>query len=47
MDEVNLLDKLKVKNMLFNKTRVGFIKTLMLMGGNIKVINKIRKVNEI
>ncbi len=39
--------KLKVKNMLFNKTRVGFIKTLMLMGGNIKVINKRMVHNEL
>ncbi len=29
-----------VKNMLFNKTRIGFIKTLKKMGGNIKLISK-------
>ncbi len=32
--------KLVVKNILFNKTRVGFIKTLKSMGGNIIVSNK-------
>ncbi len=36
--------KLVVKNMLFNKTRIGFIKTLKKMGGNIKILNK-RKIN--
>ena len=36
--------KLVVKNMLFNKTRIGFIKTLKKMGGNIQILNK-RKVN--
>ncbi len=36
--------KLIVKNILFNKTRIGFITTLKKMGANIKVINK-RKVN--
>ena len=36
--------KLFVKNMLFNKTRIGFIDTLRKMGGNIKVKN-IRKTN--
>ena len=36
--------KLIVKNMLFNKTRIGFINTLKKMGAKIKVINK-RKVN--
>ena len=36
--------KLIIKNMLFNKTRIGFIKTLKQMGGKIEVINK-RKVN--
>ena len=35
--------KLIVKNILLNKTRIGFIKTLKLMGGNIKIINKRRK----
>ncbi len=39
--------KLIVKNMLFNKTRVGFIKTLKNMGGNIKIINKKKVHNEI
>ena len=36
--------RLIVKNMLFNKTRVGYIKTLKSMGGNIKVVRK-RKIN--
>ena len=36
--------KLEIKNILFNKTRIGFIKTLKKMGGNIKIINK-RNVN--
>ena len=36
--------KLIIKNMLYNKTRVGFIKTLKNMGGSIKVIKK-RKIN--
>ena len=36
--------KLLVKNMLFNKTRVGFIETLKKMGGNIQILNK-RKIN--
>ena len=36
--------KLIVKNMLFNKTRIGFISTLRKMGAKIQVINK-RKVN--
>ena len=36
--------KLIVKNMLFNKTRIGFISTLRKMGAKIRVINK-RKVN--
>jgi 3-phosphoshikimate 1-carboxyvinyltransferase len=36
--------KLIVKNMLFNKTRIGFISTLKKMGAKIQVINK-RKVN--
>ncbi len=36
--------KLLVKNMLFNKTRIGFINTLKKMGAKIQVLNK-RKVN--
>ena len=36
--------KLEIKNILFNKTRIGFIKTLKKMGGNIKIVNK-RKVH--
>ena len=36
--------KLIVKNMLYNKTRIGFIKTLKKMGANIEVSNK-RKIN--
>jgi 3-phosphoshikimate 1-carboxyvinyltransferase len=36
--------RLEVKNILFNKTRIGFIKTLKKMGGNIKIVN-IKKVN--
>ncbi len=39
--------KLIVKNMLFNKTRIGFIKTLKKMGGNIKVLNKRKVHNEL
>ena len=39
--------KLIVKNILFNKTRVGFIETLKSMGGNIKVINKKKLNNEV
>ena len=39
--------KLIVKNMLFNKTRIGFIKTLKSMGGNIKVISKRKIHNEL
>tara|TARA_B100000989_G_scaffold183173_1_gene137791 strand:+ start:2213 stop:3511 length:1299 start_codon:yes stop_codon:yes gene_type:complete len=39
--------KLFVKNLLFNKTRIGFIKTLKSMGGNILVINKRRIHNEL
>ena len=35
---------LEVKNVLFNKTRIGFIQTLKKMGGNIKIVNK-RKIN--
>ena len=36
--------KLIVKDILFNKTRVGFIKTLKKMGGDIKVTN-LRKIH--
>lgn len=36
--------KLIVKNMLFNKTRIGFLKTLKKMGGDIQISNK-RKIN--
>lgn len=36
--------KLVVKNILFNKTRIGFIETLKKMGGKIKIINK-RNIN--
>ena len=32
--------KLIVKNMLFNKTRSGFVKTLKKMGADIKIVNK-------
>ena len=39
--------KLEVKNMLFNKTRIGFIKTLKKMGGNIQILNKKKVNNEI
>ena len=39
--------KLIVKNILFNKTRIGFIKTLKTMGGKIKLINKRKIHNEI
>ena len=39
--------KLIVRNMLFNKTRVGFIKTLRKMGGNIKLISKRKIHNEL
>ena len=39
--------KLIVKNILFNKTRIGFIKTLKNMGGNIKVISKRKIHNEL
>ena len=39
--------KLIVKNILFNKTRIGFIKTLKNMGGNIKLINKRKIHNEL
>ena len=38
--------KLIVKNILFNKTRVGFIKTLKSMGGNIKITNRRKIHNE-
>ena len=39
--------KLIVKNILFNKTRVGFVKTLKLMGGNIEILNKRKIHNEL
>ena len=39
--------KLIVKNMLFNKTRIGFIKTLIRMGADIKIINKRKIHNEL
>ena len=39
--------KLIVKNIIFNKTRIGFIKTLKKMGGNIKLINKRKIHNEL
>ncbi len=39
--------KLIVKNLLFNKTRIGFINTLKNMGGNIKVIRKRKIHNEL
>jgi len=39
--------KLIVKNMLYNKTRIGFIKTLKKMGGNIQILNKKKVNNEI
>ena len=39
--------KLIVKNILFNNTRIGFIKTLKSMGGDIKVINKRKIHNEL
>ncbi len=39
--------KLIVRNMLFNKTRIGFLKTLLRMGGNIKIINKRKIHNEL
>ena len=39
--------KLIVKNVLFNETRVGFLKTLKKMGGNIKIISKRKIHNEI
>ncbi len=38
--------KLLVKNILFNKTRTGFIKTLKAMGGNIKIVGKRKIHNE-
>ena len=38
--------KLLVKNILFNKTRVGFIHTLKKMGGAIKILNKRKIQNE-
>ena len=39
--------KLIVKNILLNKTRIGFIKTLKSMGGNIKLIKKKKIHNEL
>ncbi len=39
--------KLVVKNILFNKTRIGFIKTLKNMGGNIKVTHRKKIHNEL
>ena len=39
--------KLIVKNILYNKTRTGFIETLRSMGGNIKIIKKVKLNNEI
>ncbi len=39
--------KLIIKNILFNKTRIGFIKTLKKMGGNIKVLRKRKIHNEL
>ena len=39
--------RLIVKNILFNKTRVGFIKTLKKMGGEIKLIRKRKIHNEL
>lgn len=39
--------KFAVKNILFNKTRIGFIQTLKSMGGNIKIIKKEKLNNEI
>ena len=38
--------KLIVKNMLFNKTRIGFLKTLKKMGGDIQITNQRRVNNE-
>lgn len=39
--------KLIVKNILFNNTRIGFIKTLKSMGGDIRVFNKRKIHNEL
>ena len=39
--------KLIVKNLLFNKTRIGFINTLRAMGGDIKIIRKRNIHNEL
>ncbi len=36
-----------VKNILFNKTRIGFINTLKAMGGEIKIFNKRKIHNEL
>ena len=44
---LKLGSRLIVRNMLFNKTRVGFIKTLKKMGGNIKLISKRKIHNEL
>ena len=38
--------KLIVRNMLYNKTRIGFIRTLKRMGGKIKLISKRKVHNE-
>ena len=39
--------KLIIKNILFNKTRIGFIKTLKKMGGDIRVLRKRKIHNEL
>ncbi len=39
--------KLIVKNILYNRTRIGFLKTLKKMGGNIKVTKKRKVKNEL
>ena len=39
--------KLFVKNILYNRTRIGFLKTLKKMGGNIKVTKKRKVKNEL
>ena len=39
--------KLYVKNILFNENRLGFIRTLKKMGGNIQILNKKKINNEI
>ncbi len=38
--------KLIIRNILFNNTRIGFIKTLKKMGGNIRIIKKRKIHNE-